>query len=100
MTAHYSSQIAALKCYNGTEHISAELIKFFYQNRIVIKNTLFYTPKLNGKAERLNKTLLVKARVMILEAKLKKSKWGEAIQYARYLTNRSSTRCIENTTSA
>ena len=47
------------------------------------------SPQQNGLAERFNKTLMEIARSMIHGANLPKSLWGEAIQAANYLKNRS-----------
>jgi hypothetical protein len=50
--------------------------------------TVPYTPQQNGKAERLNRTLLERARSMLAESGLPRSLWGEAIRTANYLRNR------------
>ena len=46
-------------------------------------------PQQNGVAERMNKTLLEKARSMIAQAMLSKRFWAEAVSMACYLVNRS-----------
>jgi hypothetical protein len=48
-----------------------------------------YTPQQNGKAERLNRTLMEKTRAMLQDAGLNDALWGEAIVTANYLRNRS-----------
>ncbi|GJQ79318.1 hypothetical protein Trydic_g16185 [Trypoxylus dichotomus] len=58
---------------------------------IVLGFTIPYTPQLNGKAERLNRTLLEKARALIFDAQISKEFWGEAAYVATYLLNRSPT---------
>ncbi len=56
------------------------------------------TPELNGVAERLNRTLIESARSMLLDAKLPKSYWAEAVSTATYLKNRSPTRAAQGKT--
>lgn len=52
-----------------------------------IEPTETYTPSQNGVAERLNRTLITKARSMLAAAGLPKSLWGEAVHTACYLKN-------------
>jgi len=47
-----------------------------------------YTPAQNGISERFNRTIVEKARAMLLEARLPKAYWGEAVSAATYLYNR------------
>ena len=56
------------------------------------------TPEQNGVAERLNRTLVKKSRVMLLESNLSKSLWGDAILHANYLKNRTHTRSLPDKT--
>jgi len=44
-------------------------------------------PEQNGVAERLNRTLITKARSMLAAAELPKELWGEAVYIACYLRN-------------
>ena len=55
---------------------------------IAQKFTPPYTPKLNGVAERMNRTLVESARCMMEHAGLTKSYWGEAVMTANFLRNR------------
>ena len=52
------------------------------------------TPKQNGVAKRLNRTLVEKLRAMLLESNLPKSLWGYAILHANYLKNRTHTHSL------
>lgn len=56
-----------------------------------------YTPQLNGKAERMKRTLIEKARAIILDSNFNKKMWEEAITMAAYLNNKSSSNVIEKT---
>ncbi|GIL95867.1 hypothetical protein Vretimale_1808 [Volvox reticuliferus] len=71
----------------GTEFINAELMAFFSSKGIVHGTTAGYNPEQNGAAERLNRTLLEKARAMLVESKLPKQLWGEAVSTANTLRN-------------
>ena len=50
---------------NGGEYLSTEFQNFLKQNGIKHQTSVPYCPKSNGKAERLNLTLLMKARCML-----------------------------------
>lgn len=54
---------------------------------VVQEPTTAYTPEQNGVAERLNRTLVTKARSMLAAAELPKKLWGEAVYTACYLKN-------------
>jgi transposase InsO family protein len=76
---------------NGGEFINNDLDTFYKSKGIQSETTVSYTPQQNGKAERLNRTLLDKARPMLAEYNLPKHLWAEAIVTANYLRNRSPT---------
>ena len=76
---------------NGTEYVNGTLERFFKKNGIVHETTAPYTPQQNGKAERLNRTLVEKVRAMLYDAKLPKKFWAEAIVTANYTRVRSPT---------
>ncbi|GBP46785.1 Retrovirus-related Pol polyprotein from transposon TNT 1-94 [Eumeta japonica] len=59
-----------------------------------VKTSTPYTPQQNGLSERMNRTLLEKARCMLINANLQKSLWAEAIRTAAYITNRTPTRAL------
>jgi hypothetical protein len=62
------------------------------------KLTCHDTPEQNGVAEHLNRTLLERIRAMLHASKLPKGLWGEALQHATWLKNRTSTKALENKT--
>lgn len=53
------------------------------------------TPQQNGVAERMNKTLLERARCMLSNAGLSKEFWAEVVNMACYLVNWSPSTAIE-----
>jgi hypothetical protein len=52
-----------------------------------VERTAAYTPSQNGVAERLNRTLITKARALLVAAELPERLWGEAVHAANYLRN-------------
>lgn len=87
-------KISKIKCDNGSEYRSRMLSDFCLEKGIQISYTPPYTPQLNGVAERMNKTLMDKARSMIMESKLDESSWEDAVLAAAYITNRTQS-CLE-----
>ena len=73
---------------NGSEYINSELATFFKDKGVIHQTTVRYTPEQNGKAERLNRTLLDRVRAMLEDSKLPKTLWAEAAVTASYLRNR------------
>lgn len=71
---------------------------FFKKTGIKWERTTPYTPESNGIAERMNRTLKEKAKYLLVEAKLSKRFWGEAINMACFLLNRSPCSRIQNKT--
>lgn len=57
------------------------------REEIKIETTFPYTPKQNGKAERLNRTLFEKTRALTTDANMEKEMWDEAILTATYHIN-------------
>ena len=60
--------------------------------------TVHDTPKHNGVAEQLNRTLAEHVRAMLHASSLLKSLWGKAMMHATWLKNRSSTHRLGNKT--
>lgn len=71
----------------GGEFVNQNLTRWFTSNGIRHGTTVGYTPEQNGAAERLNRTLLVKIRSMLIDAALPKSLWAEAWSTANHLRN-------------
>ena len=92
--AHFYLKIAHLYCDNGNEYLSNEFKAFCVQKGIQHHLTVPYTPQQNGVAERMNRSLVDKARAMIHGAELGKYLWGEAILTATYLLNLTPTKAI------
>lgn len=81
--------IKKLRTDNGREYLSNDFVKFCKANGIHHQLTNVYTPQQNGVAERMNRTLVEKAKCLLFDAKLPKCYWAEATNMAAYLINKS-----------
>ncbi|KAK8936753.1 hypothetical protein KSP39_PZI011993 [Platanthera zijinensis] len=80
-------RVKYLRSDNGGEYTSLEFQGYCDQEGITRHFTIPGTPQQNGVAERMNRTLLERARCMRLYADLPKPFWAEAVSTARYLVN-------------
>lgn len=85
--AHFNLKISRFRCDNGREYISRETRQHFEDCGIQFEFTIRYTPQQNGVAERMNR-IIERARCMILNSKMSKTFWSEAVITAVYLINR------------
>ncbi|KAL0355895.1 UNVERIFIED_CONTAM: Retrovirus-related Pol polyprotein from transposon TNT 1-94 [Sesamum radiatum] len=72
---------------NGTEHTDSQFQKFCEEHGIQRHFLVCKTPRQNGVAERMNRSLTERARCLRLNAGLPKSFWAEAVSMACYLIN-------------
>lgn len=93
----WNLKISKLRCDNGREFVNDDLKNWCKKRGIIMDLTTPYTPQLNGKAERMNRTLIEKTRALLTDAQRDKSFWGEAARTAAYLINRSPTSAIQGT---
>lgn len=91
-------KIQNLQSDNGTEYINHEFDNYLKENGIKRRLSAPYTPEQNGLAERKNRTLLDKARCMLIDARMPERFWAEAVYTANYLANRSPCSSIDNMT--
>ncbi|GJW38424.1 retrovirus-related pol polyprotein from transposon TNT 1-94 [Tanacetum coccineum] len=77
-----------LKSDNGEEYSSREFIEYCAENEIRMLKTVPETPQENGVAERMNRTLIERAKSMRLHAGLPKMFWEDSVNMAAYLINR------------
>jgi hypothetical protein len=82
-------QIKVLRTDNGGEFCGNEFEEFCKKYGIERKKTTPYTPQHNGVVERMNRTLMEKARCMLSGAEIGQEFWAEAVGTACYLVNRS-----------
>lgn len=72
MRDHITSRIVRVKFDNGGEYTSNEFNEFCVEREIQLNHTVPYNPELNCVAERMNRTLMKRARTMVIAGKLEK----------------------------
>lgn len=82
-------KIKMLRTDNGTEYCNGAMTEFLRAAGIIHQTTAPYTPEQNGVAERMNRTLVEKARCMLFDSKMSTKFWAEAVCTAAYIINRS-----------
>lgn len=82
-------KIGTFRTDGGGEFCNGKFDKFLRERGIRHEVTAPYTPEQNGMSERMNRSLVEKARCMLLDANMDTRHWGEAICAASYLINRS-----------
>ena len=96
-TQHHT-KIKRLRSDRGGEYTGGDFTKFLQEQGTERRLTTHDTPQHNGVAESLNRRLLERVRAMLHHAQLSKNLWGEAIMFAVWLKNRTSTRALGNVT--
>ncbi|KAL6124839.1 hypothetical protein ACLB2K_077348 [Fragaria x ananassa] len=81
-------KIKRLRTDNGLKFCSAEFDELCKTEGIARHHTVRNTPQQNGVVERMNQTLLERARCMLSNAGLERRYWAEAVSTACYLINR------------
>lgn len=81
------NKIKEFRIDNGKEYMSNEFKDFLKEKGIKHNTSVTYCPQSNGKAERLNRTLLEKSSCMLMTANVHINLWGAAIHTANYLRN-------------
>ena len=89
LETHCGHQVKAVRTDGGGEYVNKELDSFFAEKGIAHQQTVAYTPQQNGKAERLNRTVLERTRAMLEDSQLPEELWAEAAVTACYIRNRS-----------
>jgi len=87
--------IKCLRTDNGGEFTSLEFENYCKEVGIERHKTTTYTPQQNGVVERMNRTLLERARCMLSNANVEQGLWGEALLTACYLVNHSPSTAID-----
>ena len=91
-------QIKRLRSDRGGEFTSNQFTAYLREQGTERRLTTADTPQHNGVAESLNRRLLERVRAILHQADLPKNLWGEAIQFAVWLKNRTSTKALGNVT--
>ena len=82
-------RVKMIRSDRGGEYVNNEQQQWCASKGIQQQLTPAYTPQLNGKAERLNRTLIERVRAMLHSAQLSAGFWAEAVQVAAHIINRS-----------
>ena len=91
-------RIKRLRSDNGTEYVNQQMQKFLNDKGIAHETTAPYSPESNGKAERLNRSIIDGARSILNELQEinqlvnHKKLWAEAVNAMVYVRNRSLTK--------
>jgi hypothetical protein len=84
-----NKKIKELRTDNGKEYLSNEFIQYLKNAGIKHNTSPEYCPESNGKAERLNRTIITKARCMMISLNVSLHLWTAAVDTANYIRNRS-----------
>ena len=80
-------RVKRLRTDNGLEFCSEEFNNLCKEEGIARQHIFRHTPQQNGVAERMNRTLLERARCMLSNARLDANFWAEAVNTACYMVN-------------
>ena len=75
-------KLKALRTDNGLEFCNREFEAFCQKYGILRHKTVRFTPQQNGLAERMNRTIIDKTRCMLINSKLSRCFWAEAVSTA------------------
>ena len=93
-----NGKVKIIRSDNGGEYISYKVRDLLKSKGIIHQFTVPYCPEQNGVAERKSRSLQEMANCMIIQSKLEKCFWAEAILTSNHLQNRMSTKLIKNKT--
>ncbi|KAJ9542625.1 hypothetical protein OSB04_029131 [Centaurea solstitialis] len=94
----FEKEIKRIRCDNGGEFTSTNMIEFYNKKGILLETTCPHTPQQNGVVERKHRHLLETARALRIGANLPKRFWGECILTAAFVINRLPSKVIKNKT--
>lgn len=89
MSNYIGVTVRRVRTDRGSEYVNKTMEALFAADGITHEKTAPYTPQQNGKAERLNRTLMDRARAMLIDSGLPNNLWAEAVRTANYIRNRS-----------
>ncbi|KAJ0764367.1 putative RNA-directed DNA polymerase [Helianthus annuus] len=90
----FKTDIQILRSDNGGEYVNNSMKQFIQERGMIHQTTCPKHPEQNGVVERKNGILVEMARALMLESKVPKSFWPEAINTAVYLLNRLPTKAL------
>lgn len=87
----WGKRMKCIRSNNGTEFVNKKIADICARNGSMHQRTVPYSPQQNGVAERMNRTIMEKARSMLYYKGVGMQWWAEAVSTAVYLINRSQT---------
>ena len=90
-----NKKICYIRADNGTEFAGGKFAEIIAKEGISIDFAPPYTPKLNGTAERFNKTIQNKIRALMIDSGIPGTMWGLATEAAIHIYNRTPHKSIE-----
>ena len=90
--------VRCLRTDRGGEFNSREFTDYCKQNGIKRNLTTAYTPQQNGVAERKNQTVMNMVRCMMIEKKIPKRFWDEAVVWTFHVLNRCPSTAVKEVT--
>src|SRR4051812_48430507 len=88
-------KVKTLRSDNGGEYTSTEFKEYLARHGIKHQLSIPGRPEQNGVAERMNRTLMDRARSIRLQAGMPEGLWAEAVNHAAFLINRSPPTAID-----
>ena len=79
MDRKYGFKIQTLRTDNGTEYVNNTVNEILKKSDITHQTSIAYNPQQNGRAERINRTLLDKVRCMLIESDMHKKFWARRL---------------------
>jgi transposase InsO family protein len=81
------NKVHTIRTDRGTEFMNKTFHAFCTENGIHTEYSAAYTPEQNGRAERMNRTLIEKARTLLLGVEATEELWVDAVLTAAHLHN-------------
>ena len=72
---------------NDEEYKSSELNAYIKSKEMLFQSTVSYSSELNDVTERMNRTLIIKVRVTLVDSKLPAYLWDYLAEMVAYLVN-------------
>lgn len=91
----HDKKIKELQSDNGGEYVSKEFAEYLNEKGIVHRLTVPHNPQQNGKAERMNLTVMSIVRSLLIQSGMPKTFWAKALNTATFLRNLSPSSAIE-----
>ena len=88
VTTQFGISIKVLQSDNEGEYFKHELTEFMHSVAIIHQTTCSYSPQQNGVAKRKDRQLLEVTRSPLIRGHIPSHLWGDALNLAIYLINR------------